>query len=215
MRVRAVVLVYTALLLAAPPVTAATVEMLQPSHEEPADASFAAFRAKLDAAIMEKSEAKLKELLAPDVKSSFGDDDTVENFFAYWLGGLTQDNLWSVLSKVLALGGVVEDQHTFSAPYVFARFPHHLDPFETVVSVKPDTPVRKAPSETAEIIGTAAYSLLPMAHDDYEPDGWTSIVWESGVAWVSNADSWSGVGPRLIVRRNNGRWLITALVEGD
>ncbi len=133
----------------------------------------------------------------------------------YWQGGLTQDDLWTVLSKALALGGVVEDDNTFSAPYVFARFPNHFDPLETVVSVKPDTPVWKAPSDTAEVIGTAAYSILPMAREGHEPDGWTRVAWECGAAWARNADVWSGAGPRLIVERKDGRWVITALIEGD
>ncbi|MDP8916112.1 MAG: hypothetical protein M3M95_02700 [Pseudomonadota bacterium] len=172
----------------------------------------ARFRAGLAAVAAARNPAGLRALLAPDVKSSFGGDDTVAEFERRWRTQDRSSPVWSVLDRIERLGGVAEGSARYTAPYVHANWPDAFDPFEHVLAVGPRAVMRAKPSFSSVALRGVTHRILRL--ESAAPGGWTRVRDGARSGWLQTSRTWSPVGPRLIAERR-GRWLITALVEGD
>jgi len=113
----------TAVLLAACLGVAAYGERLLPVDEAASVPDFFSFRAQLMAAVARHDTAFVLGALANDVERSFGGHQGIEDFKTLWRPEAADTELWDVLGSTLALGGSFSADGTFTAPYVFSKWP--------------------------------------------------------------------------------------------
>jgi hypothetical protein len=187
-----------------------------------ADSSFHAFRAQLLASLSRHDTTFLYSILAPQIKNSFGGDDSLSGFKRIWNMDSRDTHVWSALTRALQMGGKLADS-TFIAPYVYAFWPDSIDAFSYVAVTNNAAPVRAAPDPAAPVTGTASYSILKL-------EDWKNLA-ESGVAtdstwarvklpdgrtvWLASRDVYSPISWRAFFEKRNGRWLMTIFVAGD
>jgi hypothetical protein len=177
---------------------------------------FFSFRARLQAAVARHDTAAVLDVLAKDVKLSFGGDDGIEAFAPLWNPEATDSRLWDTLARVLALGGSFDAQGRFAAPYTYSRWPAGIDVFSHVAAVGSGVRVRSAAEEAATIIGQLDFDIVPLADQSGERTGWTAIKLPSGQIGHVH-DQWvrSPIDFRVGFSKKAGRWQIDYFVAGD
>ncbi len=194
------------------PVIDSTAPKLFPVDQ--ADSSFRAFRTRALQALARRDTVFLYSILAPEIKNSFGGDDSISGFRRTWnMANASQSKVWSALTRVLTMGGK-QEQATFIAPYVFAFWPDTIDAFAYVAVTSDQAMVHADSTSTSPVIGTTSYAIVKL--QDPLLDAWAHVVFPNGrKGWLSEADVYSPVGWRAFFVRKNGAWTLTTLVAGD
>lgn len=188
-----------------------------------ANASFRSFRAAALQALAARDTAFLYGMLAPEIRNSFGGDDSIAGFRRIWRMEQPASPVWDALSRVLQLGGRHDHDSVFVAPYVYALWPDSIDAFEHVAVVTANARVHQQPADSAQVIGALSHSILRL-------EDWKALD-ESGVAsdstwarvtlpdgrsgWVRGVDVYSPVGWRAFFVHRAGRWVLQFFVAGD
>ena len=137
-----------------------------------ADSSFRAFREQLLAALARRDTAFLYNILAPEIKNSFGGDDSISGFRRLWsLDKPQTSTVWNTLTRILQLGGKMQDDSTFVAPYVYAFWPDSIDAFENYAHTKPPYEIVKS----TEAKDSASY---------YSPVGYRAFFAKRSARWT-------------------------------
>jgi hypothetical protein len=195
---------------------------LYPVDESSRDASFAAFRARLLAALKHRDRKFLMSIVHPKIQNGFGGNDGAANFVKQWQLNRPNSEVWDVLYDAIMLGGTFEGsgaQRMFVGPYVYTQFPDALDPFEYRVVIGKDVPVRAGPSALAPVKSTLSYDIVEVAEDagpgEGKKDRWVKVILKNGEGYVAEALLRSPVDYRFCFQRVRGKWLMTFLVAGD
>ncbi len=215
---------------AATPTGSASLKLL-PVDEAAADPSFATFRATLLKALADKDTAALLEAVDPQIKASFGGDEGIKAFRRMWKldGKHARDSaIWQELGDVLRLGGAWSgegEQKTFWAPYVFARFPDHVEATEYAAIVGDNVRARAKPSSKAEAVATFSRDLVRTAPDNGAPVketiGGQTYLWvtirlangRTGYVWGKFIRT--SLDYRAGFSKRDGRWRLDVFVSGD
>jgi hypothetical protein len=194
---------------------------LLPQDEATRQADFFSFRARLITSIARRDTAGLLASVAPEIRNTFGDDNGIEAFRRLWRLDTPDSRLWEELAAALALGGTFESESTFTAPYVFSRWPSQYDAFEYLAVVGSSVRVRSEPHATAPVIGSSTFGVVRRAPDGPRPppegpERWEAILLTDGrVGYMAREFLRSPVGYRAIFSRRANRWTMTAFVAGD
>jgi hypothetical protein len=105
-----------------------------------ANASFKEFRERTLAALARRDTSYLYSIVAPEIRTSFGDGGGLGDFKQAWKTSDPTSAVWATLSRVLQMGGKHESDSMFTAPYVFAFWPDSIDAFLTSRSPQPRRP---------------------------------------------------------------------------
>lgn len=203
------------LLLLAPAAGMAQVRALEPVDEAARDPSFARFRERLRRAVRERDTAFVVSILAEDVHLGFGGDHGIASFREMWKPGDPDSPFWAELGEVLRLGGAFQDDSTFVAPYVSARWPGEFDAFDYVALVGARVRVRAAPRPDAPVLAVLSHQILPTS-SARAPDGWTGVrLADGGSGYVAERFVRSSIGYRAFFVRRDGRWVVEAFLAGD
>ena len=196
-------------------------QRLCPRDEGTRDTSFVAFREQLKNAVDEKNEAKLLALVDPKIRTSFGNGGGIAEFTKQWKTSSPDSKLWSVLGKILGLGGAFRgegDDTSFWAPYVYASWPETVDAFEHVAAIRAGVPVRERPTEDSTAVTTIDWAILKVlpSADAPESGPWRKVrTPDNQEGWVHADDMHSPVGYRAGFSKRRGAWKMDALVAGD
>lgn len=195
--------------LAAPP-------QLLPVDEASTRPDFFSFRAALQRSIARHDTAALLAIVHPQIKSSFGPNDGIDDFRTMWKVTEPDSGIWDVLGGVLALGGSFHDADTFVAPYVFSRWPEQFDSFEHVAVIGSSVRVRSQPDATSDAVDAVSFAILPLAHQATDKEGWTAVQFDKQrVGYISSSYVRRPIDYRAIFRFENRRWQLVTLVAGD
>jgi len=189
---------------------------LYPVDESGKDQSFALFKARLIDALKRRDRNYLMSIVDPKIKNSFGGNDGAANFVKQWHPEKPKSKVWDVILTALQLGGTFEGSgagKSFCAPYVYTRFPDHLDPFTHQVIIAGDVPVHARPSASARVKETVSYEIIEVAAD--ADKGWVKIMLKSGEGFVRESQIRSSVNYRLCFQRVRGKWMLILLLAGD
>jgi hypothetical protein len=211
--------------------TAAQVAKVYPIDEAVRDPEFFAFRARLMVALQRKDVTYLYSILAANILNSFGGDGGVEEFKARWKAEEPRSEVWNILTEILALGGQFrppdewsEGARTFVAPYTFSVQPSAgEDPFPYGVVVGRGVRVRQEPTATATILANLSFDVIRVTDwapkskpEDVRANSWVAVELADGrPGFVASEFIRSRIGYRTIFIRQNGRWMLRALVAGD
>jgi hypothetical protein len=181
---------------------------------------FFSFRARLQTAIARRDHEAVLATVDPTIKNSFGGDDGIDEFRKMWRPEAADSTLWTELGEVLALGGTFDLQRTtFTAPYVFSRWPGDYDAFEHVAIVSADVRVRAAPRVDAPAITSLSFAIVPTAPSDLHvgPDVFTAIrlTGDNKVGYVSSAFVRSPIDYRAIFVLKDEGWRMVSFLAGD
>jgi hypothetical protein len=188
-----------------------------------ANESFKAFRREALAALARRDTAFLYGILSPVIKNSFGGDDSVSGFKRVWKPEESNSAVWSHLARVLSMGGKLESDSMFTAPYVYAFWPDSIDSFDYVATTDSPAVVRSDSSATAPAIGAASYSIGKVLGWSSFPSAqlpadstWARVQFPNGSSgWIRGTSVYSPVSWRAMFQRQNGRWTMIFFVAGD
>jgi hypothetical protein len=186
---------------------------LAPVDQGSSDASFAAFREKLRAAVKARDAKAVAALVDPKIRTSFGDGGGVADFEKT----LARPGSFEMLDQLLSLGGTFlgeGDSRSFWAPYVYSTWPEERDAFTHVAVIGENVPLRKTPDANAEVIATLSHDIVE--RPKYTEEAWQQVKTADGRGgYVETKQIWSPVGYRAGFNKKNGEWKMTALVAGD
>ncbi len=187
---------------------------IPPQDECKKDASFVAYRSSLKAAVKARDARLLLSLVAPEIAFSFGGGAGKAEFAREWrLDKPARSPLWAKLEEVLSLGCALENGRA-EAPWLYARFPHALDPFDHAVAVRPGAAAHAAPNARSKVLATLHWNILPVLSGLGE--AWTQVRLPDGRrAYVKGPDLRSPIDYRARFERRGGRWLMVMFIAGD
>jgi hypothetical protein len=209
------------LLLAAIATSASRVNtpQLLPTDQATLRPDFFSFRARLQTAIARRDHDTVLAIVDPVIKNSFGGDDGIEEFRKGWRPEAADSTLWSELGEVLALGGTFDTPRTtFTAPYVFSRWPGDYDAFEHVAIISADVRVRSAPRADAPPITALSFAIIPTAPSDLHvgADVFTAVRLDGRrVGYVASAFVRSPIDYRAIFELKDEGWRMVSFLAGD
>jgi hypothetical protein len=188
-----------------------------------ANESFRQFRSEALRALAGKDTAFLYGMLAPEIRNSFGGDDSVSGFKRIWKMDNPQTDVWMALTRVLTMGGEQSTDSTFMAPYAFAFWPDSIESFDHVAVIGDTVRVLDAPSSGARVLGSASNSILKfrewrgMPESDIAADTtWAHVELPDGTTgWISGASVYSPVSWRAMFVHREGRWRMVFFAAGD
>jgi hypothetical protein len=193
---------------------------LQPVDEATKDPSFFAFRARLLKALARKDANYLISILDPQIKTDFGGGGGVADFKKAWHPERPNSQVWSELVSVLALGGSF-DNGSFSAPYVYSKFPDEFDAYEYQAVIEDGVRVRREPNTTSGVIRTLSFEIVkvvvePPKENSAAKGQWLAVELGDGQkGFIAKEYLRSPIDYRAIFEKKNGKWLMTAFVAGD
>jgi hypothetical protein len=176
---------------------------LLPVDESGRDPSLVAYLTKLKDAVSKHDLDALLPLIDAMIELSFGGENGIANFRPDW----------PLLARLLAMGGAWQEQ-AFCFPYVFAKFPEDLDPFEHAAVTGQGVWLREAPAASARGVRQLSYEIVKV--DDQGEEWWkvTTLGGERG--YVSARFIAGPGGYRAIFEKSaRGEWKMSALVAGD
>jgi hypothetical protein len=188
-------------------------EKLMPVDESASDPTFVEFKTRLLGAIQRKDITTLVSILDPEVRVKSDGESGVEAFRRYWqLDKLAPSRVWDELGTVLRLGATKDDSE-FIAPYVFTRFPHTVDAQTHFAVVRAAVDLRSAPSLTAPKVATLQHDIVQRI--GVPKGGWVEVRTEDKkTGWLQESDLRSPMDYRAFFEQKQGRWKITAFLNG-
>jgi hypothetical protein len=192
-----------------------TAYRLPPVDQCAADASFAAFRRDLTAAIERRDSSHLLSIVSPEIEFSFGGDSGRAQFARAWeLESPRISALWGELSAALRLGCARGGDGAYWAPSLFILENSGGDPFETYVAA-PDAVLRAAAGDSAAEVARLEWDVLRGEQVDGAP-GWLAVRLADGRRGFVRGDQVrSVIDYRAGFERTGGRWMMTVFIAGD
>ena len=198
------------------PTLALAQQRLLPRDEAASVPDFFTFRAQLQAAIARRDRAAVVAVLHKDVKLSFGGDAGVAGFNRLWKPSARESRLWETLATVLALGGTFSADGSFTAPYVFTKWPQDVDAFSHRAAIGSGIRVRAGASATATVVGALDFSIVETIDPQPADERWVQVKTSSGSpGFVDARHLRSPIDYRANFVKIDGRWQMTMFLAGD
>lgn len=205
---------------------AAQERYVSPVDEGKTDASFNAFREKLISAVKNRDTKYLLSVLDRNIKSSFGGDNTIEDFKRMWKIDSPKSKVWGELLAVLTNGGKFTREGNdilFSAPYSFTHFPDDLDAFEYRIIFGNNINLRAQPDLKAKTVARLSYHIVKVDYEnsvkinnDENEYSWLKVETLGGKkGFVKTELVRSPIDYRAIFEKQNGKWKMITFIAGD
>lgn len=202
---------------------AAQVGRLLPTDDAARNPDLFAFRAQLQTAVARHDAAAVLEMVNPQIRTTFGDENGMAAFRKQWRPEAADSPLWAELGTLLALGGSFQDADNFVAPYVFSRWPEAFDSFEHAAVIGSGVRVRSAPGLQSGVLGKLGFDIIRLSSagrqklSAAQAKEWTAVQLRDGrTGYVASRFVRSPVGYRAFLsRKAGGPWRLTLLVAGD
>lgn len=199
---------------------------LAPQDQCASDATFAAYRQKLQAAVTAKNFDALKPLVDPTIKLDFGGgagadelgkrlaagDGSVRD--ASGTGGGPQ---WASLAEVMSLGcSLGADGKGATMPYAFDHLGDR-DAFTTMMPRREGINLYETGAAGAKVVKKLGWDALTMTGTANAKDEFIAVKLDDGTTgFVARADARSVIDYRAIFTKGtDGNWLMTAFIAGD
>ncbi|MBM3764956.1 MAG: hypothetical protein FJW32_06155 [Acidobacteria bacterium] len=167
---------------------------IPPIDESQTDPTFKAFVAKLKAAVAARDQKAIRAMSVPDL--TIEDRDLPE------------------LATILAMGcGRFDKGFTF--PYINAKFPEDLEPFECAVAIRPGAVLRAKASVDATVVAPLDYDIVHVAQ--WNPKSkWQAAKRLDGVRGFVHEDDIRTLGHfHAYCEKRGGAWKLIAFDHGD
>ena len=185
---------------------------MKPVDQAGDDPALAALLGRIRDYTARHDSARLESLMLPDFRVEFDSGKGPQAFRRHWRSASAASPLWTVLERLMALGGTFYSSTLFAVPYVYTRFPIDLDPLAHVVSLGSGVGVLDKPEAGARRLNALDYTIAPLARPFKPPvllaqESYLEITLpESGTCFVSAADVYSPAGHRAFFEKRKGQW---------
>jgi hypothetical protein len=176
---------------------------------------FAAFRTSLQAVIARKDGTALLAIVDPDIDISFGGERGQETFLRLWALDHPQTSpVWAELTEMLRLG-CASDGTVATVPALSSLLPERYDVFETMIAVRPGSPLRAKPDDAARVVAKLDWDIVELGQWDGRSE-WIPVKLADGRrGYVRKNEVRSPIGYRATFEKVHGDWKITTFLEGD
>lgn len=210
-----------------------------PSNETIKDESLSVFIKKLKTAVQKKDTTFIYASLSPNIRNTFGGDEngSIKEFKDFWKLEKSNTEFWYKIDRVLSMPGCYtssfsNDKSDYSFPYVFCFQPKgNEDVFEMALITGKDVALRQNPSFNSKTLLNLEYNvvsfvfmpksdgIITKGKNEVNDPEWYLITVQNGKkklkGWVYYKYIYSPVSYRLILGKENDKWLIQAFVAGD
>lgn len=198
-----------------------------PVDEAGQNPDFKAFRDELINAVKNKDAEFLKKHVSNTIRYTFGAGaGGFDGLMEYWneQSKYNNEDLWTELGKMLALGGSFDntDKTSFTAPYVFSKFPQGFDGFEYVAVIDKNVKVYSKPDINSEVLGEYNYNVVKLSRNkegyymtQTQPKWWMVETPSKTVGYVQEQYIRSPIDYRASFVKENGVWKMNFFVAGD
>jgi len=188
---------------------------LPPVDQCTREPAFRAFATTLKRAVARRDKDAFLKLLAPDVVVNFGGDEGRDAFARQWFGSSAPTDLWAQMDRILKLGCARADDARV-IPSLTWQFEsdNDADIFELSVVTSPAAKLRKISAKESPAVATLAWDVVRPIES--EGDTQTKVRLNDGrEGWLWNNELRSPLDYRLVIKKRQSKWLITAFVAGD
>ncbi|HPH98792.1 MAG TPA: hypothetical protein PK772_00535 [Chitinophagaceae bacterium] len=225
--------IFPILLLLITTFTIAQDRKFPPPNEAIKDELLKTFLIQLKEAVQKKDTAFIYTSLSQNIKNSFGGNDGIKEFKEIWKLKKPNSTFWYYMNRALSMPGCIQNNNTeaFSLPYIFCiPLKDNEDAFQTAVITEKNVALKQKPNKTSKTIYTLSYNVVSFVSN---PSGaistkgknevgdqeWYQIELLNGKkkikGWVYYKYIYSPIGYRVILAKENGKWLIQTFVAGD
>jgi hypothetical protein len=172
------------------------------------------FVKELKEIIKSKNSQKLLTLVHPQIKLDFDDGIGIEKFRKNWKPEDKNSSLWTIMNKIVGLGGVFVKNRTnpffdFVFPYVNqVDLEDGDDYFITLVVTNKNVKVREKPDLNSKVVGQLSYDIVTYDYKKSKDYNWYFIkTTDKKISCYISADfAYSPVDYRMFLtkRRENG-----------
>ena len=182
-----------------------------PVDEAAQTPDFFSFRARLQQAVAARDIDAILDVVASDIRISFGPENGFEAFRREWRVNDPESPLWLELGTVLSLGGYFEKANAFVAPYTFRCG----SAFDDLVVTGHNVNVRASPSPTAAVLRTLSFAVV-RGHARGSGDGWSEVRLPDGQkGFIASQYVRSPIDYRAYFVRFGSSWRMALFVAGD
>lgn len=186
--------------------------------EAATDATWVRFKKRLQAAIESRDKQFLLSILDRNVRNQSESTRGVAQFRRQWELDTADSPVWRELQTALQLGSAYmkrdKGPRELCAPYLLAKWPPDLQPFENAVAISRDTTVRAEPSNGSQALGTLSYDVVSVA--DWEVDDkadarqkWVKIRYSNRDAYVLEEHVRSPIEQAACFVKSGNGWRMT------
>ena len=218
-----IVLAALVIALAAAP-AAGQKRALQPVDEAARDPSWVSFRNQLLNAVDARDRNYVMGILAKDVRTSLEAPRGPAEFRKQWDVDGEKSPLWRALRSALFLGSAYVEREKgrreLCAPYVLAKWPQDLDPFNHGAVITREVLVKAEPSSASSTVQVLGYEVVRVA--DWEiPDKsadvaqrWVKVSVRNGEGYVPEEQIRSPIEHAACFVKTSSGWQMTGLAPG-
>lgn len=193
---------------------------------------FGQFRDRLKQAIRKRDAAFVKQVMAPDIRLTFGRPFPISQLKLENPKAPVWQNLERTLEPGCAPMPTIQktDPVTWACPTVFAAHGvvKHIDPFEQIFIVGKDVIVRLQPSTQSDRVTTVSHQVVKLDQVGMgqlseaqrrsigTATGWAPILLTDGQrGFVSGRYAYAPLGYRTLFQKVKGQWQMQAFIAGD
>jgi hypothetical protein len=194
-----------------------------PRDESNRDPELSKFVSTLKEIIQQKHHRRLIDAIHPQIKFDFDEGIGIERFNNKWHPEKTDSELWTILDKIVNLGGVFasdkpDDFFRFVFPYVNqVELGDDDDYFRTMVVTAENVKLRDRPTVSGKIVGHLSYDVVTFDYEKSKDTKWYYIVTKDKklAGYVNEQFVYCPVDYRMFLTKEKGKWMISCLVAGD
>ncbi len=197
---------------------------LLPVDEAAKNPSWVRFRNRLLDALVKRDRKFVLSIVDRNIRNSLDAPRGIAEFRKQWEFDADDGALWRELPAALHLGSAwlkpEKGPRQLCAPYVAAKWPEDIDPFDHGAIVAKEVLVKSGPSSAAETLGTLAYDIVPVLDwevDDTIPDikqKWVKIRLKAKDGFIPEEQIRSPVEHRACFGKTESGWRMIAFVIG-
>jgi hypothetical protein len=172
--------------------------------------------------ITNKDSQRLLAIIHPQIKLGFDEGIGIEKFRKKWKPEDKNSSLWTIMNKIVGLGGVFSKNRTnpfydFVFPYVNeVDLGDEADYFTALVITNKGVNVREKPDLNSKLVGQLTYDVVSY---DYEKSKGKWYFIQTGdkkiSGYISSDFTYSPVDYRMFLTKEKGKWRISCIVAGD
>jgi hypothetical protein len=181
------------------------------------------FVRELKEIIKNKDNQKLLAKVHSQIKFDFDEGVGIEKFKKNWKPEDKNSSLWTIMSKIVGLGGVFVKNRTnpffdFVFPYVNEVDLEDADEyFTTLVITNKDVKVREKPDLNSKVVGQLTYDIVSYDYEKSKDEKWYFIqTTDKKISgYISSDFAYNPVDYRMFLTKEKGKWMISCIIAGD
>jgi len=197
---------------------------LLPVDEGSKDASWVTFKKRLQTAAQKHDRKFLLSIIDRNVRNGPADARGIDEFTRRWNVGEDDSRLWEELASALALGSAYIQREKappeLCTPYILAKWPETLDPYDHGVITVKEALVKAEPSARSPTLGALSHDVVTVTDwdvADVETDNkqrWVRLRDAGGTGYVPAEHIRSPIENAACFARTPAGWRLTGFAPG-